>query len=569
MPAFGQASGTVVGTVVDASGARAPGVAVTATNRELGIVRSVLTNATGAYTISALQPGNYEISAELAGFNRVTQRATVNVGRDLTVDFRLDVGAVTQTVEVAAEATAINMVDSKVDAIISQDQIQDLPLIGRNAYEMAKLVPGVQVSSVGSRNREFNVSIAGATSIATRFTIDGLVYNDMTVGGGVLNLSQEMVQEFQVSVNNGDASMGMAQSGAINLVTRSGGNQIHGSAFGFFRDDEYAAFPGLQRPVPTPNPTNNPQIAAFNEAAANPNFYRRQYGGLIGGPIRRDRLFWLASMEHTPQLSVQPFDANLRELQTFNTLIELPRRRLVQNYRVDWRANDNHSLFWRYTWDRVRITQFRAMPSTTSPTLDRTYAAAMGWTQVWSPSLVNDLRLGFSRYHRNEFASEDLIREEARLYAPALPWTSWTTISGTQLIFGLWQSGRTNEMFPRAQIVDNLTYIRGKHTWRLGLDVDRVTNMFKWPTDDTYTATLFNPTQARQAGISVPDNFATVGDLMQLPLNTIAFGVGNPQFPDAYFRPDNTRHSYNFHFYGGSTYRATPSLTLNWALAYS
>src|SRR5207247_915478 len=139
--------------------------------------------------------------------------------------------------------------------------------------------------------------------------------------------SQEVIQEFQVSVNNADPSTGISSSGTVNLVTRRGGNQLHGSFDGFFRDSQYAAFPSLGHRASTPNPNNDPRIAAFNEAQAHPPFWRRKFGGILSGPLRKDRLFWLASLEVTRQLAADIWDPNFAEFGSFLNSYNYPKTR--------------------------------------------------------------------------------------------------------------------------------------------------------------------------------------------------------------------------------------------------
>jgi len=319
---FAQSVGNIVGLVVDASGGAISRTTVKVTNSEIGVERAAQTNESGTYVVTALLPAEYDVTVETPGFKRTVKHTTVNVGRDVTVDFALEVGETTQTVNVEAEAVAINLTDAKVAGTVTNADVTNLPLNGRNAYELAKLVPGVVVKAQSGRNSEISVSISG--SLYTRFMIDGAnVTDNVTSSLSSYNLSQEVVQEFQVNTNNGDPSNGVGQAGTINIITRSGGNDFHGTGWSFFRNNQYAAFPGLARPTPRPNPTNDPTIAAFNESQAHPPFHRYQYGAMLSGPIlRRKRLYWLASFENSPTQVVTafkagpPFDAMSRSMRS-------------------------------------------------------------------------------------------------------------------------------------------------------------------------------------------------------------------------------------------------------------
>src|SRR5262245_2496799 len=472
---FGQATGSILGSITDSSSARMPGVSVTAVNPASGAQRTAITNETGAYNFSSLLPGDYEVTAEIAGFKTVLKRATVNVGRSVTVDIAMEVGEVAQTVSVTAEVSAINLVDSKVDAIVDQAQITNLPLNGRSAYEMAKLVPGVKVTTVSNRNADNQISVVGSNPGATRYTVDGISVTEVKGGGGIaMNFANEAVQEFQVSLNNNDPSIGISSGGAINIITRSGTNTLHGSFFGFFRNSEYAAFPGLSRPVLKPNPNNDPAITNFNETQKNPPLWRRQIGGILSGPIKKDRLFWLASVDVSKQVASATFDTNSSDLAAFNRIASYPRKRLLQNYRLDWRATDKHSFFARFSRDSLFT---RTSGNSNSPATwvsqevfrdNHTYNAVVAWTSVWSPALVGDLRVGLTRWNIVRGGAPEAI-QEAQQFAPALPRIGSTTVSGTNLIFGSEQNVGQNGLAVQPQLVSNFTYMRSKNTWKFGI----------------------------------------------------------------------------------------------------
>lgn len=580
---FGQATGRILGSVLDPSSASMPGVTVTATEPSTGVQRSATTNGIGSYGFSSLQPGDYEISVEMAGFKKAIKRATVNIGRDITVDFTLEVGEVNQTVEVSAGASAINLVDSKVDAIVEQSQISDLPLNGRSAFEMAKFVPGVRVTNSANRNADNQISIAGRGPESSRFSVDGLNISDLGGGGGEgINLSQDVVREFQVSINNSDPSIGIMSGGAVNLITRSGSNELHGRFSTFFRDSQYAAFPGLARGVLKPNPTNDPVITAFNDAQVTPPLYRRQNGGYIGGPLVKDRIFWLASLDYQKQVAAATFDTNSADLAAFNGVHNYPRQRFLQNYRIDWRANDKHSFFARFSRDALltRTSGSASLPATWDSFEvfrdNHTYNAMLAWTAVWSPSLVSDLRLGFTRVNIVRRTVPDAL-EEARLYAPLLtspltgaPRLGSTAVSGVNFSFGAEQAIENNALGVQPQVTTNFTYMSGKHTIKFGGGYSPLRYLHAQTFSYPYQATLFNPTQARQAGISLPSSFRTIG-VMQLPLSSITLAVGrdfiDPQtfgFPghDILWTPQSF-------VYVGDSYKMTPRLTLNFSLGYN
>src|SRR5262249_39250077 len=148
------------------------------------------------------------------------------------------------------------------------------------------------------------------------------------------------VREFQVNINNNDPSVGIASGGAVNLVTRSGGNGLHGQASAFFRDSQYSGFAGLGRGVLKPNPNNDPNIADFNATQTSPPFWRREYTGTLGGPIRKDRLFGFSSVDYLKQQNSATFDAGSPDLTAFNRIGSYPKMRLMLTEKVDWRRSE-------------------------------------------------------------------------------------------------------------------------------------------------------------------------------------------------------------------------------------
>jgi hypothetical protein len=217
----------------------------------------------------------------------------VQVGENLSIDFNLEIGATSETVVVTSDTPTINTSDFKIDGVVNRQQIENLPLNGRNFLQLAMLEPGVSVVATSnpgtSPNNFFRVSIAGASQAMTRISVDGATINDRITGGTSQNFSQESVQEFQISTFNFDPSTSVTSVGSVNVVSRSGSNELHGSAFFYYRDHNVAAFPGFGR---DPRRFQDPGLD-------DPFFARRQLGGSLGGPIKKDKLFWFFNFETT------------------------------------------------------------------------------------------------------------------------------------------------------------------------------------------------------------------------------------------------------------------------------
>src|SRR5277367_3372528 len=283
--AVAQPTGTITGTVADESGAVVPNATVTIANKATGFTRSATTNAEGSFSATALPAGDYEVKAEVAGFRTLVRPATVQVGETTQVNMPMTLGQTQEVVTVEAAGAQMNYESNAVQGVISRASVQDLPLNGRSFMQLAVLEPGVTIAngSTAQFNTLFTVSVLGAGN-RTVFTVDGgNVSDNIDVGGGIssMNFSQEVVQEFQLSSVNFDLSTPIAVGGAINIVTRSGTNEFHGGGLFFYRDHNMAAYPNLVRDP------NNPS----------PFFVRRNPGVWLGGPIKKDKLFFFFNYE--------------------------------------------------------------------------------------------------------------------------------------------------------------------------------------------------------------------------------------------------------------------------------
>ena len=263
-------TGTIGGVATDSTGAAVAGARVIITNRASGLYRNLTTSAEGDYSAPTLPSGVYQVKAEATGFTLLELSATVEAGTTTTVNLVLQAVGINEKIVVSDVAPLIHYEQHQVGGVVSRMQIENLPLNGRSFLELAKLEPGVTAPTRGSDNRTFVPvlgSPGGQNGTRTRVTVDGGSVMQVFNGASAMSFSQELVQEFQLTSMNFDLATGETASGAINIVTRSGGNDLHGGAFYFFRDHNLAAYPALQRDL-----TN-----------LDPFFQRRQFGLYLGG----------------------------------------------------------------------------------------------------------------------------------------------------------------------------------------------------------------------------------------------------------------------------------------------
>jgi hypothetical protein len=292
--------GSIAGTVTDAQGAVVQNATVTVRNLATNASRTGMTNNDGQYRVLQLQPGVYEVKASATNFKQsVLGNIQVQVGQIASADLSLQVGDVGEVVTVNPTTEAqIERSDNTVSGVINTQQIESLPLNGRNFLDLAQLQPGtekVDGASFDPTKANFTgVSIGGQAGRSTQITVDGGSVVDNVVGTTVQNFSQEIVQEFQIGLSNYSLSTGASGSGSVNVVSRSGSNHFRGNAFIFYRDDSFAAFPALSRL------DGAHQIPAAVQTDKIP-FDREQFGGTFSGPIVKDKLFFFGSYEQNNQ----------------------------------------------------------------------------------------------------------------------------------------------------------------------------------------------------------------------------------------------------------------------------
>jgi hypothetical protein len=274
-------TGTFTGTVTDPTGAAIPSATVSVTNIATNVTTSQQTRRDGIYTILNLRPGIYDLRASARGFrDLVNSRVELTVGANQRVDFHLEVGAANETVTVEGEAPAVNTEDIRISELVTARQVQNLPLNGRNVFQMVQLAPGaINVTGVMSEsagNRGFYTVVNGTRPTMQGYLLDGVTDKDLS-GGSNTQPSVDTVQEFRVDTENMSAEYGSVAGAVTSLVTKSGTNDFHGDLYEFFRNDKLDA-------------------REFFEDNRH-EFRMNQFGGTIGGPIKKDKIFFFGSYE--------------------------------------------------------------------------------------------------------------------------------------------------------------------------------------------------------------------------------------------------------------------------------
>ena len=553
--------GTISGTVRDQSDAVLPAASVTIRSLTTGVERHLTSSLDGTFTAPALAAGPYEVVASMNGFRNQRIEVTVATGRVSAVEMKMELGGAAETVNVAANAIHVETEAHAVSGVITRQEIQELPLNGRSFLQLAFLEPGVTASagSTSQYNSLFSVSILGGDANKTAITVDGGNIRNNIEGNTGMNFSQEVVEEFQLSSANFDLSTGITSVGAVNIVTRTGSNDLHGSGYFFFRNNDMAAYPGLRRDPLNPNP----------------EFARRNPGAWVGGPIKRDRIFFFGNYEHTDQEGVVAFQPNLASASALAGVFPNPYSGHLISGRVDWRANNSHNGFVRYSHDKnsgFGPQGNAVLPSNWLRNVNRSEQTVVGLTSIFTERMLNDLRVNFTYWrNRNLFADESTCGDCVGLGFPQI------NINGTNITVGNTSNATQGRDLYRFTLVDTFTWVKGDHRLRLGGEFEHAPGTGFWGFCDPACNVGFSPEFIRGLAPAptigalfptLPTTIRTGNDFLSLPFAGGVVGVGDPGQPPPY-NVDKAKVNQRLRVYTQDTWRVRDRLTINYGLAWN
>jgi hypothetical protein len=327
-------TGSIQGTITDPSGAVVGGAKISISNKATGRVINTTSTSAGAYTSGALTPGDYTLRVEAPGFKTSQVPVTVEVGVTAPGNVKLQVGETSEVVQVQGTEVQVNTQQATVQGVLNAQQIENLPINGRNFLDLAQLEPGVQIQDGGNfdptKNGFSSISFGGRFGRTARIEVDGLDISDETVGTTTQNIPASGIQEFQIQQSSLDLSTELTSSGSVNVTTKSGTNKVHGEGYYAFRDQSLDA----------------------NLPGASDNYFQRnQYGGNVGGPIIHDKLFFFLDAERTKQDLLNP----VLPSGPFSALVgnyDSPFREVETLGRLDWQINNNYKFFYRFSYDQ-------------------------------------------------------------------------------------------------------------------------------------------------------------------------------------------------------------------------
>jgi hypothetical protein len=546
--------GALEGTITDPNGAVLSGAKVSVKNDATSVEVKVTANDRGYFNVQNLEAGSYTVTVEQSGFRKyVVKDVNVKVGAVTPLAVALQVGAQEQVVEVTATSTeaAVDTSRATVDGVITAKTIENLPLNGRNFLDLAQLEPGVQVRDGGdfdpTKNQMVGVSIGGRSGRSTRIQVDGVDITDETVGTTTANISNETIQEFQVSRSTLDASTDLTSSGAVNIVTRSGGNAIHGSGFAFFRDESFSSDIRTDKTRPS---------------SKKPPFDRQQGGGRAGGYFIKDKWFWHAEYEQNNQ-DGQQFTA-IPAFPQFNGAFAVPLDERLGGARTDYNVTQNLKAFYRYGYNyNFGVTGFGLNDLGAFANLNNTNTHVTGLdfsTSRWTHSGR------FSYLNFNNF----IVDANAAAGTPVT-----LAPNGTPMlvrITNVLQVG-PDLLAPQQTFQDNkqskydASVVVRDHTFRFGASYNKI--------DEAVFASFFGLapriSAARNATtIAQAIGFGGAGDPLNYPLNQIRLGNGLGAFSErpALGFPSGGTINHRLGFYFSDAWKVKRNFTLNYGLRY-
>ena len=535
----------ITGRVLDQNGAAVANVTITARNLATGQERTTQSDQGGSYTLAELPPGTYEITAEAPNFSKaVVKDRQVNVGTTVTLNFDLKPGQITEVVNITSDSLQIETTRSDLGGVVTPVQVENLPLLNRTFAALSVIMP--EARPVGNfdptKTRVGNVAFNGGDGRQVDVNVDGGDNKDNVVGSLLQNFSYESIQEFQVLQHRWTAEQGRAVGGVVNVITKTGGNEFHGSFFANFRDEKLRAFDFFenQRKAATPN---------FEK----PSFSRQEIGGSIGGPIVRDDLFFFFALErfrerqNVPVSQAAAVQIPLIPGSDFVSEIPTPYNDTLLTAKVDHNLNDRQTMFYRFAYQKNNSPNDQvANPATTDLTggnTDDNELFSFVTNHTWTLSAT---KLNQFSFHFQDFNNAIL----AVTTEPQLQFPGGITIGANTNV----PQATTERKF---QFRDDFSWQAGKHGMKFGVNyIHTELGGFFFFGSKGYTIAFFDSpsTIANNTNGKYPQGFATPG------------AVSNISFSDGEGTHDQTIHQLAFYFQ--DDFKIRRNLTFNLGLRW-
>ncbi len=452
-------TGRIVGQVLDQDGQPLPGASVEAKNKGTGLALTSVSDARGQYRIVNVPVGTYDVTSKLSGFQtRSRTGITVTIGSAITVEFRMSLATVAEAVTVTAEAPVVETTQTRSETTVDNTAIQALPVTGRNFTDFVLLTPNTQ-----RETQRGNLALGGQRGINTMVTVDGVDYTNAFFGGvtgaaegrSPMSISQEAVREFQVVQAGGSAEFGRSGGGFVNVITKSGTNDFHGSLLGYYRPSDWSA-----------------KLANGTDPR---DSKRHNLGGSLGGPIMRDKLFFFGSYEAQRQNTTIPLSSSVAADEKIIAAIYDPNYPIsgseyIQGSnsdayfgRLDLQANDQHRITGRASYTEYNGPNGTYTSSTMAAAHNgvegmKSLSTVLQWNGMFGSSIINDLNLQYGKEdtpRENQPAGANL--PELQIYdgGPTLGGVYFLPITASQ---------------KRYTFYDSATFLMGNHVFKGGVE---------------------------------------------------------------------------------------------------
>jgi hypothetical protein len=528
---------SISGRVTDSTGGALPGVAISATNVDTNVSASSFTDAEGRFRFPYLRVGTYRLVAALGGFRDAERTLAVTIGAAYEIPLTLEVAGLQSTVNVSAEAPVLEAARSQIAATVSETEVQALPMNGRNFLELALLVPGVSPTNIASTQLfpetsavpGITISVGSQRNLSNNFVVDGLSANDDAAGLSGITYGVDAIEQFQVITSGAQAELGRALGGYINVVTKSGTNRLRGTLYDYIRDDAFNSRNALSG---TKLPMN-----------------QSQFGGSLGGPVRKARTFFFGNVEHRDldqtglvtigDANVAAINARLDEVgyrgpRIGTGLYANPVDSTNALVKIDHQFSSRDQFSVRYSRYVVSAVNSRGAGGLSAPTAssgldNRDQAIAISNTLILTPRTVLETRA--------QFAQGDLLAPASEPIGPAV------NIAGVAS-FGTSSSSPTGRLNKMYQLVNNLAHQRGAHAFRAGVDFLYNDDLIKFPRSvrGSYT-------------------FSSLANFLAGTYNNAGFG-------QTFGITELAQTNPNLGVYVQDEWKATPSLTINAGIRY-
>lgn len=534
-------TGNITGRVADAQGNVVPNASVTARSKATGRSRTTTTNEVGEYTLTDLPAGTYEITVEANGFSKaLLDELELNVGATVAQNFDLKPGQLSETVQVTSEAALVQTTTSELGRNITPTEVRELPLINRTFASLSIVAP--EARPVGNfdptKTRVGNIGFSGGDGRQLDVNVDGGDNKDNVVGSLLQNFAYESIQEFQVLQHRWTAESGRSVGGVVNVVSKSGTNAFHGSLFATYRNEKLRARDFFEKQSP---------------ASDKPKFDREEFGGSLGGPIVKDKLFFFGALERFRErqnILVNP--TLLPEIAaipgvTASPTIPTPYNDTLLTAKIDQQLTSRQSMFYRFSFQKNDSPNDQFDPSQPADLSggntnnNKLYSFVVNHTATLSPTTLNQATFQYQRFQNDILG----VTTDPNLLFPSV------------------QSG-ANANVPqetierKLQLRDDYSFQRGSHSLKTGINyINTKLNGFFFFGANGYQITFFDDplTIRNNTNGRYPQGFSTPGAVREITFSTGAGDTSQPPF-------------HQLALYLQDDYKVTRRLTLNLGLRW-